>query len=83
LTGDIDSSRENQERILGLTLEYLKIYVDLWKKDEPRPLENMKELNARKEAIRMTFQAKDSIGDMMLSKAIGKELAHLSLITQF
>lgn len=83
LTGDIDASKENQERILGLNLEYLRIYIDLWKEDKPRSLEDMKELNARKEAIRMTFQAKDSIGDMMLTKAIGKELAHLSLITQF
>jgi len=83
LTGDIDANKENQERILALILEYLKIYTDLWKKDEPRPLEYMKELNARKEAIRMTFQERDLIGDMMLTKAIGKELAHLSLITQF
>ena len=43
----------------------------------------MKELNARKEAIRKTFEARDSIGDTMLTRAIGKELAHLSLITQF
>jgi len=43
----------------------------------------MKELNARKNAIRSTFRARDSIGDMMLTRAIGKELAHLSLITQF
>jgi len=40
-------------------------------------------LNVRKNAIRAVFQARDSIGDMMLTKAIGKELAHLSLITQF
>jgi hypothetical protein len=43
----------------------------------------MKELNARKEAIRITFQQRDSIGDMMLTRALGKELAHLSLLTQF
>jgi hypothetical protein len=83
LTGDIDASKENQDRILGLIEAYLKIWTELWKKDEPRTPEEMKEYNARKEAIRMTFREKDSIGDMMLSRAIGKELAHLSLIAQF
>ena len=57
--------------------------IDLWKKEAPNPPQYMKELNARKEAIRKTFEARDSIGDTMLTRAIGKELAHLSLITQF
>jgi hypothetical protein len=83
LTGDIDASKENQSRILELIFDYLNVYIDLWKKDEPRSPEEMKEYNARKEAIRMTFRARDSIGDRMLTKAIGKELAHLSLLTQF
>ena len=83
ITTEADARKENQDKLLSLTLDYLKVYIDLWKKDEPRPAEQMKELNARKNAIRSTFRARDSIGDMMLTKAIGKELAHLSLITQF
>lgn len=83
LTGDVDASKENQMRIMELIFDYLNVYVELWKKDEPKTLEEMKEYNSRKEAIRTTFQQRDTIGDMMLTKAIGKELAHLSLITQF
>ena len=70
-------------QLLKLTADYLKVYIDLWKKEEPSPAAYMKELNARKNAIRAVFQARDSIGDMMLTKAIGKELSRLSLITQF
>ncbi len=83
LTAEADANKENQERILSLLLDYLKVYIDLWKKEESSPAEYMKGLNARKEAIRETFRARDSIGDAMLTKTIGKELAHLSLVTQF
>jgi len=83
LTGNIDASKENQNRIMELVFDYLNVYIDLWKKDEAKSPEEMREYNARKEAIRTTFQARDTIGDMMLTKAIGKELAHMSLITQF
>ena len=83
ITTEAEATPENQERLLNLTLDYLKVYIDLWKKEEPSPPEYMKELNARKEAIRITFQKRDSIGDMMLTRALGKELAHLSLLTQF
>jgi hypothetical protein len=83
ITTEADATRENQERLMSLTLDYLKVYSDLWKNEAPSPAEHMKELNARKEAIRKTFEARDSIGDTMLTRAIGKELAHLSLITQF
>ena len=83
ITTEADATKENQERLLNLTLDYLKVYIDLWKNEEPSTQEYMKELNARQEAIRKTFMARDSIGDMMLTKALGKELSHLSLITQF
>jgi len=83
ITTECDATKKNQEKLLKLTLDYLKVYIDLWKKEEPSSPEYMKELNARKVAIRKTFEERDSIGDMMLTKAIGKELSHLSLITQF
>jgi hypothetical protein len=83
ITTEADATKENQEKLLALTLDYLKVYMDLWKKEEPSSPGYMKELNTRKEAIRNTFQERDSIGDAMLTKTIGKELAHLSLITQF
>lgn len=83
ITTEAEATAENRDKLLTLTVDYLKVYIDLWKKDEPRPAGEMKELNARKNAIRDTFRARDSIGDMMLTRAIGKELSHLSLITQF
>jgi len=83
ITTEAEATAENRDKLLNLTLDYLKVYLDLWKKEEPSPAAYMKELNARKNAIRAVFQARDSIGDMMLTKAIGKELSHLSLITQF
>ena len=83
ITTEADATMANQEKLLNLTRDYLKVYIDLWKKEEPSPPEYMKELNARKEAIRIIFQERDSIGDMMLTRALGKELAHLSLLTQF
>ena len=83
ITTEAEATKDNQGKLLDLTLDYLKVYIDLWKKEEESPPEYMKELNARKEAIRDTFQKRDSIGDMMLSKTIGKELARLSLVTQF
>jgi hypothetical protein len=83
ITTEAEATKENQEKLLTLTLDYLTVYINLWKKEEPSSPDYMKELNARKEAIRKTFQARDSIGDMMLTRAIGKELAHLSLLTQF
>ena len=83
ITTEADATKENQDKLLKLTLDYLRIYIDLWKKEEQSPPEYMKEMNARKEAIRQTFLARDNIGDMMLTRALGKELAHLSLITQF
>ncbi len=83
ITTEAEATKENQDRLLSITLDYLKVYIELWKKEQPNPPAYMKELNARKEAIRATFQARDSIGDTMLTRTIGKELAHLSLITQF
>jgi hypothetical protein len=83
ITAEPEGTKQNQDRLLELTLDYLKVYIDLWKKEEPSPPEYMEALNARKKAIRETFKARDSIGDRMLTAAIGKELAHLSLITGF
>jgi hypothetical protein len=80
---EAEATPENRDKLLDLTADYLRVYIDLWKKEGPSPAAYMKELNVRKNAIRAVFQARDSIGDMMLTKAIGKELAHLSLITQF
>lgn len=83
LTGDFSpSTKDTQNKIMDLTFEYLKIYIELWKKDEPRSEEYMKPLNARKEAIRLNFKEKDP-GGYMMEKAVGKELADLSLIAQF
>jgi hypothetical protein len=61
---------------------YLKIYYDLWKKDQPRDPKYMKLLNARKDAVRTNFREKDP-GEFMMVKAVGKELADLGLRVVF
>jgi len=83
ITGSLDTStKESQDLLMGITMEYFNIYVDLWKKDEPGDAEYMKRLNEKKEAIRMNFREKDP-GGMMMVKAVGEELAELSIETLF
>ena len=83
INGDIDTStKESQERLLGLTLDYFKIYYDLWEKDEPGDPEYMKRINERKEAIKQNLREKDP-GGIMMVKAVGEELAELGLRALF
>jgi len=72
------STKKTQDAIIELTLGYLAIYIDLWKKDEPRDPTYMKALNQRKEAIRKIFREKDPGGKMM-EVALGHQMAELSL----
>lgn len=83
ITGSLSSStKESQGLLLGITMEYFNIYVNLWKKDEPRGAEYMKRLNEKREAIRTNFRGKDP-GGIMMVKAVGEELAELSIKTLF
>jgi hypothetical protein len=83
LSGDLfPSTKESQDKIMELTFEYLRIYTELWKKDEPRPKEYMRALNIRKEAIRTNFREKDP-GTRMLLRSVGQELTELSLAALF
>lgn len=83
LTGDYSpSTKERQEQILELTTDYLNVYHTLWEKDEPRDPEYMKALINRREAIRVNFREKDP-GGIMIEKAVGEELAELSLKAYF
>jgi hypothetical protein len=76
------STRETQERLVDLALGYLKVYHRLWEQDPPREAGYMKRLNERKEAIRTNFREKDP-GGYMMEKAVGKELAELSIKALF
>ncbi len=76
------STKESQDRILDLTAGYLKAYISLWKKDTPREPEYMKKLIARKNALRDTLREKDP-GGMMMERAVGKDLAKLTLKALF
>jgi len=76
------STKETQDRLLGLAVDYFKIYYSLWEKDEPREAEYMKRLNDRKRAIRLNFREKDPGGGMM-EIAVGKKLAALSIKAVF
>ena len=83
LNADIaPSTRQSQEILLGLAAEYLRIYRGLWAKDEPRAPSYMLRLNERKEAIRQNFREKDP-GGYMMEKAVGKEIAELSIKALF
>ena len=76
------STKETQDRLLKLTVDYLNVYYDLWKKDEPADVEYMKGLNAKKQAIRQNLRDKDP-GGIMIEHAVGKELAEISLKALF
>jgi len=79
LTADFSpSTKKTQEAIIELTLGYLAIYIDLWKKDEPPDPAYMKPLIPRREAIRKNFKEKDP-GAKMMELAVGHEMAELSL----
>lgn len=75
-------NKEDQNRILELITGYLTAYYQLWEKDEPRDHDYMKPLIARREAIRQNFREKDP-GGYMIEKAVGKEIAELSLRAYF
>jgi hypothetical protein len=76
------STKKTQDAILELTLGYLAIYVDLWKKDEPRDPSYMKPLIERRNAIKKTFIENDP-GGKMVELAVGPELAELSIMASF
>jgi len=75
-------TKEDQNHILELITGYLDVYHTIWEKDEPRDPEYMKSLIARREAIRQNFREKDP-GGYMMEKAVGKEIAELSLRAYF
>ncbi len=76
------SNREKQDCLLKLTIDYLNVYYELWKKDEPADAEYMKSLNMRKLAIRQNLREKDP-GGIMVEHAVGKELAKIGLKALF
>ena len=61
---------------------YLNVYYALWEKDEPQNPEYMKPLIARREALRKNLREKDP-GGFMMEKAVGQELAELSIRAYF
>jgi hypothetical protein len=83
LTADFaPSTKKTQDAILELTLEYLAIYIDLWKKDEPRDPAYMKPLIQRRNAIKTIF-IKNDPGAKMVQVAAGHETAELSIRLSF
>jgi hypothetical protein len=76
------STKETQDRLLGLTIDYLDVYHSLWEKEEPSDPEYMKRLNERKAAIRQNMRDKDP-GGIMVEQAVVKEIAGLSLRAVF
>ncbi|MBW1823632.1 MAG: hypothetical protein JRI87_03560 [Deltaproteobacteria bacterium] len=76
------TTKKTQENIMELTLGYLSIYIDLWKKDELRDPEYMKPLIERRNAIKTTFIENDP-GAKMMEVALGHEMADLSIKISF
>ena len=75
-------TKETQDLLFGLTVDYLNVYHSLWEKDEPRDTQYMKRLNERKTAIRLNMREKDP-GGIMIEKAVGKEITELNLKAAF
>ena len=75
-------TKEDQDHILELMTGYLNVYYALWEKDEPQNPEYMKPLIARREALRKNLREKDP-GGFMMEKAVGQELAELSIRAYF
>jgi hypothetical protein len=83
LTAEVaPSTKESQGRLLGLALDYLKIYYDLWQKDQARDEQYMKRLTERKTAMRKNMRERDP-GGLIMEKAVGKKIAELSLRAGF
>jgi len=76
------STKQTQENILSLAIDYLEVYHSLWEKDEPRDAEYMKKLNERKQAIRQNLKDKDP-GGLMLENSVGHEMTELTLEVLF
>jgi len=76
------STKDKQDRLLALTLDYLNTYYSLWEKDEPCDKEYMKRLNERKMAIRQNLREKDP-GGIMIEQAVGKEISELNFRAAF
>ena len=76
------STKESQDRLLGLAVEYLTVYHSLWEKEEPADAAYVKRLNERRWAIRNNMREKDP-GGFMMEKAVGEELAELSIKALF
>jgi len=76
------STAETQNVLMGLSMDYLKVYHRLWEQEQPGDPQYLKRLNERKEAIRYNLREKDP-GGFMIEQAVGAELAHLSLSSLF
>jgi len=83
LTSDFaPTTQKTQKAIMELTLGYLAIYIDLWKRDEPYDPDYMKPLIKRRNAIKAVFRQNDP-GAKMMEVAVGNELAEFSMNISF
>ena len=83
LTADFSpTTRKTQDAIMELSLGYLAIYIDLWKKDKPRDPAYMKPLIQRRNAIKEVF-IKNDPGAKMMEVAVGHEMAEVSIKASF
>lgn len=76
------STKEQQDCLIKLMLDYLNVYYKLWQKDEPRDDAYMQPLIRRRQAMRTNMLEKDP-GGIMVEHAFGKEIADLGLEALF
>lgn len=76
------STKDSQDQILGLMVDYLDIYHRLWKTRNSCDPDYMRQLITRKEAIRLTLKENDP-GGLMLENAVGHDMTELTLKALF
>jgi hypothetical protein len=76
------STKQQQDRLMKLLLDYLSVYHALWEKDEPRDAAYMQRLIERRQAMRWNMKEKDP-GGPMVEHAVGHDLAELGLDALF
>lgn len=76
------STKQHQDRMLKLVLDYLDVYHSLWVKDDSRDPAYMQRLIERRQAMRTNMLEKDP-GGIMVEHAFGKEIADLGLEALF
>lgn len=73
---------DNREKRSEMQIEYLKVYIELWKESTPQNLDYMKVLNKKKKVMRESYKDRDPLRGAMI-KSFGTEIAERILMIAF